>query len=97
MRVYSKSTLRNFWRQHPDVEDILREWYRVSLRARWSTSAEVMANIPNARSIGSNRIVFNIKGNNYRLITLMDYDRKVMYVRFIGTHAEYDRINALEV
>lgn len=97
MRIYSKSTLRQFWERHPDVEEALRNWYKHVLIGNWNNSAEVTTSFPNARSIGNSRIIFNIRGNRYRLVVFADYRSKVVYVRFIGTHAEYNRINALEI
>ena len=97
MRIYSRSTLRQFWELHPDAEEALRHWYKDTSRVNWNTGIEVMASFANARPLGGSRFIFNIRGNRYRLVVQMDYSRKVVYVRFIGTHAEYDRINALEI
>ena len=97
MRIYSKSTLREFWERHPDAEAALLDWYRQAQRASWDSPADVTESCAFARILGNNRVIFNIKGNNYRLVVRIDYPFKKVYVRFIGTHAQYDRINALEV
>ena len=97
MRVYTKRILREFWERHPDAESALTDWYRATLRASWHTAAEVRAGSGNARILSHNRAIFNIKGNNYRLVVRIDYQYQVVYIRFVGTHAEYNRINALEI
>ena len=97
MRVFTRRTLREFWERHPDSEEALDDWYRVAERADWSTPAEVRLRYGNASVIANNRVVFNIKGNNYRLVVRIDYAYRMIFVRFIGSHAEYDRINAAEV
>ena len=97
MRVYTQKTLREFWRRHSDAEDALRDWYRKARRAQWSTPDEVRARYTNASFVGSDRVVFRIKGGAYRLVVSIDYQYQRVYIRFIGTHADYDRINAAEV
>ena len=97
MWVFTKRTLREFWERHPNSEASLRAWYEEAQRASWDTPVDVRESCAYARIIGNNRVIFNIKGNNYRLVVRIDYPFKKVYVRFIGTHAEYDRINALEV
>lgn len=97
MRIISKRALREFWERHRDAEAPLLAWYREAQRADWSGPATVKARFPRASIVGSNRVVFNIKGNEYRLVVRINYRYRVMYVRFLGTHAEYDRIDVLEV
>ena len=97
MRVFSKRTLREFWERHADAERPLRDWYHDADDADWDTPAAVRAQFANASIIAGNRVVFNIKGNDYRLVVNINYRRRAVYIRFIGTHAEYDRINAAEV
>ena len=97
MQVFARATLREFWERHPDTEETLQSWYKVAEQATWNTPADVRRSCANARVIGRDRVIFNIRGNNYRLVVRIDYPLKKVYVRFIGTHAEYDRINALEV
>ena len=98
MRVYTYKTLREFWRRHPDTEKTLRDWHKDAKAADWDTPAKIRAKYPAASILPGNRVVFNIiNGNAYRLIVAVDYDGGVVYIRFIGSHAEYDRVNAMEV
>jgi mRNA interferase HigB len=94
MRILSRSTLRAFWETHPDTEDPLKAWYYEASRADWQRPADVKAVHRSASIIANDRVVFNIKGNRYRLIVAMRYDIGMIFIRFIGTHAEYDKIDA---
>ena len=94
MRVIAVSTLRNFWAKHPQAETPLRSWYADASRAAWKTPADIKAAHRNASFVGNNRVVFNIKGNDYRLIVAVHYNRGMMYIRFVGTHKEYDALSA---
>jgi mRNA interferase HigB len=93
MRVIALSTLRDFWAKHADAEMPLRAWHALASRADWSTPADIKAAYRNASFTANNRVVFNIKGNDYRLVVAVRYDKGLMYIRFIGTHREYDRID----
>lgn len=97
MRVITDRHLREFWQAHPDAEDPLRAWLDVAQKATWQTPADVKAVYRNASILGNNRVVFNIKGNDYRLIVAILYVAQQILVKFIGTHAEYDRVDALTV
>jgi mRNA interferase HigB len=97
MRVIALRTLRDFWELNADSAAPLRAWYREAIQAEWSSPAAVKAKYGNASILRGNRVVFNIKGNDYRLIVKIHYDRQVVFIRFVGTHAQYDRINAEEV
>ena len=97
MRVFVKRTLRDFWERHPDAAAALDHWYRETEQARWHTPAEVRARYPNASIIGNDRVVFRIKGNAYRLVVQINYSAGRVYIRFVGAHSEYNRINAAEV
>jgi mRNA interferase HigB len=97
MRVIALGTLRRFWEQHADSESPLRAWYQEARHEDWDSPAKVKAKYGNASVIGGNRVVFNIKGNDYRLVVKIHYPLRIIYIRFIGTHAEYDRVNAEEV
>lgn len=97
MRVIAISTLRAFWEKHPQAEMPLRSWYADVCHADWKTPADIKAAHRNASFVGSNRVIFNIKGNDYRLIVAVHYNRGMLYIRFVGTHAEYDAINAEKV
>ncbi len=75
MRVYSKSTLRDFWEKHADAEEPLRTWYAMAKAAKWGSPNELKQRHPDASILRKNRVVFNIKGNDYRLIASVDYDQ----------------------
>ena len=97
MRVIAKRTLREFWERHPDARQPLQEWYEVAESSDWYAPHRVRARYSSASIIAGNRVVFNIKGNAYRLVVKFNYPYRVVYIRFIGTHGEYNRINAEEV
>ena len=97
MRIISKKRLRECWERHADAEEPLRAWYREVEKEEWETPGQIKEKYPNARPLGDNRVVFNIKGNHYRLVAKINYPGRIIYVRFVGTHAEYDRVNVLEV
>jgi mRNA interferase HigB len=97
MRIIAKSTLREFWARHPDAEEPLLAWYREVKQEDWDTPAKVKEKYRSASIVGGNRVVFNIKGNDYRLVVKINYPYRVVYIRFVGTHAEYDRIDVEEV
>ncbi|HXE20140.1 type II toxin-antitoxin system HigB family toxin [Castellaniella sp. UC4442_H9] len=97
MRIIALSTLRAFWKSHPDAETPLRAWYALASRATWKTPADIKAAYGNASFTANNRVVFNIKGNDYRMVAAVRYDKALMYVRFIGTHGEYDGIDVKSI
>jgi mRNA interferase HigB len=97
MRIIAKRTLREFWRVYPDAEEPLLAWYREVEQEDWDTPAKVKQKYGSASILGDNRVVFNIKGNDYRLVVKINYPYRVVYIRFVGTHAEYDEINVEEV
>ena len=94
MRVIAKKTLREFWTKHPDCEQQLKAWYQEAEKANWSSYNELKKEYPSASILKNNRVVFNIKGNTYRLIVKFNLQYKIGWIRFIGTHAEYDKIDA---
>lgn len=93
MRVIAKRTLREFWEKHRDCEQQLKSWFREAEQAEWNNPNEILAEYPNARIIENNRAVINIKGNRYRLIIKINFKFGMVWIRFIGTHAEYDKID----
>ena len=97
MRIIALATLRDFWNRHPDPEMPLRSWYSLASRADWRRPADVKAAYRNASVVANNRMVFNIKGTDYRLVAAAHYNRGMMFVRFVGTHREYDKIDAATV
>jgi mRNA interferase HigB len=97
MRIIAKRTLREFWEKHEDTEEPLRIWYSQTEEADWKTPNDIKQDYASASILLDNRVVFNIKGNRYRLIVKINYDYGILWIRFIGTHAEYDRINAEKI
>lgn len=94
MHVISRTTLISFWEKYPESEIGLKVWYKKVVHANWKNINELKSEFPYADYVGNNRVVFNIKGNNFRLITIVFFDGQKIYIRFVGTHAEYDKINA---
>ena len=97
MRIIARRTLREFWEQHPDAEEALRAWYHDAKQADWKTPSDIRRTYANASFVANNRVVFNIRGNNYRLIVALNYDYGIGYIRFVGTHNEYDQIDAATI
>lgn len=97
MRIIAKRPLRQFWERHPNAREPLLAWYREVLKEDWDTPAKVKEKYRNASIVGDNRVIFNIKGNDYRLVVKINYLARIVYVRFVGTHAEYDAIDVEEV
>ena len=94
MRIIALGTLRDFWVRYPDAMEALGAWYAIASRGRWATPSDVKAAYRNASFLARNRVVFNIKGNDYRLVVAMHYNRQIAFVRFVGTHRQYDQIDA---
>lgn len=97
MRIIKIKTLEDKWEKHPDAEGALKAWIDDVEDADWESPNDVQERYPNARPIEDNRIVFDIKGNDYRLIVHVFYPAKVVYTKWFGTHAEYDDIDPTEV
>jgi mRNA interferase HigB len=93
VRIFSRSTLRGFWAKHPDAEQPLRAWVAEAKPARWMTPHAIKALHRTASFVGNDRVVFNVGGNKYRLVVAVSYGRGSMFVRFVETHREYDRID----
>ncbi len=94
MRVIAKRTLREFWEKHVDSEEQLKAWYRETEKAFWNNINELKKDFPSVSVLKDHRIVFNIKGNKYRLIVRINFEFQITWILFIGTHAEYDKIKA---
>ncbi len=94
MRIISRRTLREFWIRHTDCEQQLKSWYRETEKASWNNPNEMKLEYPSASILENDRIVFNIKGNKYRLIVKMNFEYQIIWIKFIGTHTEYDKIDA---
>ena len=97
MRIYNRSLIQQFWRRHPDARGPLEAWYEGVSRGDWDTPAKLVEQWPRVSSIGSDRAVFRIKGNSYRLVARINYSRRIVYIVWLGTHDQYDRIDAKEV
>ena len=97
MRVFSQSTLATFGRSHAAAREPLRAWFAELGRARWSGPEDVKRQFASASFLAGDRVVFNIKGNAYRVVVAVKYEFHVLYIRFVGTHAEYDRIDAATI
>lgn len=97
MRVIAKKVLREFWAKHSDCEQQLKAWYREAEKSVWKNTNEIKKEYPTASILGVNRVVFNIKGNNYRLIVKINFQYQMMWIRFVGTHKDYDRIDANKI
>ncbi|MDZ4847171.1 MAG: type II toxin-antitoxin system HigB family toxin [Chitinophagales bacterium] len=94
MRIIARKTLREFWEEYPDSETPLKLWFKEIKKAQWRNFNRLKEQFGNASVVGNDRVVFNIKGNDYRLIATIDYEKQILWVRFIGTHKAYDKINA---
>lgn len=97
LRVIAKSTLRNYWEEHKDVEQALLSWYKIVNHAKWQNFNEVKHQFGTCKILGNDRIVFKIKGNNYRLIIKISFENQLIWIRFVGTHSEYDMVNAKQI
>lgn len=85
--------LREFWEVHTDAEQSLKAWHAKAKSAEWKTSNDIKKDYRNASFVADNRVIFNIKGNTYRLVIAVNYDFGIIYIRFIGSHEEYDKID----
>lgn len=97
MRIIARSTLRDFWQQHADSEQPLKAWFHDVSRMDWQSPSDIKNVYANASILPENRVVFNIKGNDYRLIVHVRYDIGIIFIRFIGTHQEYDKVDAVTI
>ncbi len=93
-RIFAKSTLRKYWEKHPDVEQHLKTWYDTVMNSDWKSPNEVKQTYANASILKDNRIIFNIKGNSYRIVAKFNFEKQWIFIRFIGTHQEYNEIDA---
>jgi mRNA interferase HigB len=93
MRIIARKTLKDFWERHPDSESPLKAWFKVAEHADWATPADVKAAYSNASFLENNRVCFNIAGNKYRLVVKINYPYRIIYIRFIGTHAAYNQVD----
>lgn len=97
MRIISRKRLREFWEKHTDAQQALQAWYADVKQADWQTPADIKNVYQNASIVANNRVIFNIKGNKYRLVVVVQYQYGIVYIRFVGTHQEYDKIDAATI
>jgi mRNA interferase HigB len=97
MRVISRKALKMFWSKHPQVEEPLKAWFAEAENALWNKQQDIKNHYRSADFLKDNRVIFNISGNKYRLIVQVNYSFKIVYIRFIGTHQEYDKIDPEKV
>jgi mRNA interferase HigB len=97
MRIIARSTLATFWEVHPETRASLTHWLAVTKAATWSGAAEVQAAFTKAKVLNGERVRFEVAGGDYRLIVAFDFKRGIAFVKFAGSHAEYDRVDALTV
>ena len=95
MRVIARNVLVGFWADHPEIKASLERWHKLVRAAHWTSTDEVMKAAPRAKVLNRERVRFEIAGGNYRLVAAFDFRRQIAFVKFIGTHAEYDRVDAL--
>jgi mRNA interferase HigB len=96
MRIIAISTLKEFWELYPDSEQELKTWFKKIKNATYKNPNEVIADTPTADTVGDNRVVFNICHNKYRLIVVFRYKIQMVFIRFVGTHKEYDKIKDIK-
>lgn len=97
MRIISRATLKQFWQKHPDSTAALQAWYADVRYANWQSPADIKQAYRNASFVAHNRVVFNIKGNSYRIVVAIHYDSQIVFIRFVGTHQAYDKIDVTEI
>ncbi len=97
MRVISRRKLREYGDANPEAKAALDSWYHAAKKADWNTPADIKGQYKNASILKNSRVVFNIAGNKYRLIVRVDYEYRVVFVRFVGSHSEYDNVDAEEI
>ena len=97
MRIISKATLVEFWARHPASKQALQTWFEDASHAQWKNPQDIRRRYATASFIAANRVVFNIKGNDYRLVVAVAYRFSALYIKFVGTHKEYDAIEAATV
>ncbi len=97
MRILARGTLKDFWLNNSDSEQPLKAWFQEAKRAKWNNPNEIKAEYGTASILKINRVVFNIRDNKYRLVVRINYKYGRVLIRFIGTHKEYDKINAEEI
>jgi mRNA interferase HigB len=93
MVIISKTILNEFAKEHTDITDSLKEWYQAVKESDWQTLKDIKQTFNSVDYVGNDRYVFNIKGNHYRLVAMIFFDKRTLFIRFIGTHSDYDKID----
>jgi mRNA interferase HigB len=96
MRIIAKSTLVAYYTKNPQSKSALEDWFEKTKEAEWKNFSDIKKTFNTVSSVGNNRYVFNIKGNDYQLVVLIKFTVSHVLIRFVGTHAEYDRIKNIE-
>ena len=97
MRIVARTTLQKFWERNPQSKVALCSWYNTVAKAEWTCLADIKSTFNSVDYVGNQRYVFNIKGNDYRLVVVIKFTPKLVYIRFVGTHTEYDRIDCKNI
>ena len=97
MRIIARTTVADFMAAHPETRPSLERWLRITKSAAWTSPEKVVADFPKAKALNAERVRFTVHGSDYRMIVAFDFRRQIAYIKFIGTHAEYDRVDALTV
>lgn len=97
MRIIAKRTLRAFWKRHPKAKGPLEAWHQEVARAEWAIPSSVKAQFRSASVLQDNRVAFNIAGNHYRLVVKINYPYRIVYIRFVGTHSDYDTVDVTTI
>lgn len=93
-RIFAKSTLRKFWEKHAETEQYSKTWYDTAMCSEWRDPNDIKRTYANASILKNSRVVFNIKGNDYKLVAKINFEKQWLFLRFIGTHADYNKIDA---
>jgi len=93
-RIIAKRTIKEFWERNPDSKDYLETWYETTREATWNSPTDIREFYATVSILQNSRVVFNIKGNSYRLVAKINYEKQWLFIRFIGTHKAYDNIDA---
>jgi len=97
MRIISRKTLRDFWERHAAAEQSLHAWFHETKSANWKSFTDIKTRYRSADLLPGNRVIFNLKGNTYRLIVHIHFKTGIVFIRFVGTHAEYDKIDSTTI
>lgn len=97
MKIIAKKILREFWQKHQDCKQQLKSWFQETSKVEWKSTKDIKKEYPSTSFLADNRVIFDIKENHYRLIVKINYDYQIVWIRFIGTHDEYDKIDATKI